>query len=338
MADEELERVVHTPDSIGARLRQAREAAGLSRTDIAARTKIAERHIAAIEDDRFGDLASSTYAVGFSRAYARSVGLDEHQVAHDVRSALDASQPAGRPAAPTFEPGDPARVPGSLVAWIAAGAAIVVIALIFMVWRSYYAPAASLPDLTSDAPPAATEIAGIAATASAAPPVQGPVVFTATQDRVWVKFTDANGQQLMQKEMALGESYTLPADAVGPRIRTIRPDALRITVGGTPVDPIGKPGQLIREMPVSAAALLARGQPTPAATASPATTTTTMTAVTPPPAPRETPTARATPAPEPRHEAHPAEPAEPTAISEPRLNPVGAEAPAANAETSTVSQ
>ena len=78
------------PLSVGARLCAAREAAGLSRADVAARTKIAERHLGAIEEDRFDDLASSTYAVGFARAYARTVGLDEAEIARLVRGRLEA--------------------------------------------------------------------------------------------------------------------------------------------------------------------------------------------------------------------------------------------------------
>ncbi len=52
-------------DPAGVRLRRAREAAGLSRADIAARTKIAERHLASIEEGNFAALASRAYAVGF---------------------------------------------------------------------------------------------------------------------------------------------------------------------------------------------------------------------------------------------------------------------------------
>src|SRR5579864_9237382 len=93
--------------TVGARLRHARETMGLTRADIAARTKIAERHLAAIEEERFTDLASSTYAVGFSRAYARTVGLDEREVAQAVRDKIDLDDGTGAPPKPTFEPGDP---------------------------------------------------------------------------------------------------------------------------------------------------------------------------------------------------------------------------------------
>ena len=53
---------------------------------------------------------------------------------------------------------------------------------------------------------------------------------TALEDGVWVKFYDGAGTQLMQKEMALGERYVVPAGANGPLLRTGRPDALLTVV------------------------------------------------------------------------------------------------------------
>lgn len=258
MSEQEQQQHDELPlERIGASLRRAREAAGLSRADIAARTKIAERHLAAIEADNFRDLASSTYAVGFSRAYARAVGLDEAEVARAVRADLGASDENDQRAKPnTFEPGDPARVPGLRVAWVAAVGAVVVIAAVFVFSRSYYSPAVSLPELTAPQAPASA-----AASAAPAAPPRSTVVFTALESGVWVKFYDAAGAQLMQKEMAKGESYVVPADASGPLIRTARPDALAITVGGRPVPPLAARQMTIADVPVSAAALLARPAP-----------------------------------------------------------------------------
>ena len=78
---------------------------------------------------------------------------------------------------------------------------------------------------------------------------------------------DAAGKQLMQKQMALGESFTLPADAQGPMLWTGRPDALAITVGGRQVPKLAEEERVMKDVPVTAAALLARGQPTPAPSA-----------------------------------------------------------------------
>lgn len=259
MAEQNFGEVELPLDTVGRRLQRAREAAGLSRGDIAARTRIAERHLAAIEENRFGDLVSSTYAVGFSRTYARAVGLDEIAVANQVRAELAGVAEEPRHSGATFEPGDPARVPPSRMAWLAGLVALGVIGAVFLLWRSYFDPAVALPDLTTEEAPAAPASAAASGLAPATVAPGGPVVFTAQAEGVWVKFYDAAGKQLMQKEMALGESYIVPADAQGPQIWTARPDALSITVAGRPVPPLSDQQMTMRNVPVTAAALLARG-------------------------------------------------------------------------------
>ena len=243
-------------DHVGSRLRRAREAAGMSRSDIAAITKIAERHLASIEADDFGALASRAYAVGFSRNYARAVGLDEQDIAQSVRDELDGLNAAANGQQPlTFEPGDPARVPTSRTAWVAALGALALVAVFGAVWRNYYAPAVSLPDLASGQPIAAAPAEPVPIIPAA---LQGPVVLTALDRAVWVKVYDDAGQQLMQKEMAQGETYTLPETASGPMIATARPDALQVSVGGRAVPKLSDGRTALKDVPISAAALLAR--------------------------------------------------------------------------------
>jgi transcriptional regulator with XRE-family HTH domain len=247
--------------SVGNRLRAAREAAGLSRADIAARTRITERHIAAIEADDFGALAGRTYAIGFSRNYAKAVGLDPAAVAEDVRqltSQADAASEAGM--LDDLEPGDPSRVPTRSMAWLAGVAAFVVVIAGYFAWHTFYVPELGLPSLVRDEPKAVVARAEAAPVASRA---DGPVVFTASEDGIWVKFYDAGGTQLMQKQMAKGETYTVPADANGPQLWTGRPEALAITIGGQPVPPLADRQMTVRDVPVSAAALLARAEPAP---------------------------------------------------------------------------
>ena len=259
------------PGSVGLRLRSAREVAGLSLADISARTRIPQRHLSALEDGRFADLASATYAIGFARAYARSVGLDEARIAAEVRAEIASEEP-DRPRPPTFEPGDPARVPGPRLAWLAALAAIVLAVAVFVFWRSYLSPSASLAELSpeqSATPGGTTPAAAPSGAPRTAAAAAGPVVFTALEPGIWVKFYDASGQQLMQKQMARGETYAVPPEAQGPQVWTGRPDALAITVGGRPVPPLADRQTIVKNVPVSAAALLARGSrppsPTPAA-------------------------------------------------------------------------
>jgi cytoskeleton protein RodZ len=62
--------------SAGARLRQGREAAGLSVDAVAQQLKLAPRQVTALEDDDFAALPGRTFVRGFVRNYARLLRLD----------------------------------------------------------------------------------------------------------------------------------------------------------------------------------------------------------------------------------------------------------------------
>jgi cytoskeleton protein RodZ len=246
-------------ESVGVRLMRAREAAGMSRGQLAALTRIPERHLAAIEAGDFAALPASTYAVGFSRTYAKALGLDDRAIGGEVRAELDAIAPEPqRRGVPTFEPGDPARVPGGRLTWLAALGVVAVIVAVLLLWRSLVAPGGTLGSIVPAETPAP------AATAAAALPTPaGPVVFTALEPGIWVKFYNGAGTQLMQKQLALGESWTVPADQPQVLIWTGRPEALAITIGGQSVPKLSDVQKTIKDVPVTAAALLARGAAAP---------------------------------------------------------------------------
>lgn len=257
----------------GDRLRLAREAAGMTIEQVAAETRIPQRHLELIEAGDFGALPARTYAIGFSRTYARMLGLDEKEILDDVRAQLGATDYSERQRVATFEPGDPARVPSRGLTVLSVLAVLLLLVGGFMFYTRVVAPGsgpASLlgPDDAPAASASATAAPRLAAKPAAAP-VSGPVVFTSEQDGMWIKFYDADGKQLMQKQMAKGESYTVPAGAKGPMAWTGRPDAFSITVGGRAVPKLSDEDKVMKDVPVSAVALLGRSaQPAaqPAAT------------------------------------------------------------------------
>jgi transcriptional regulator with XRE-family HTH domain len=252
---------------VGEQLRLAREQKGMTVAQVAAETRIPQRQIELIEAGKFDALPARTYAVGFSRSYARLVGLDEKRVVEEVRAELAKNDPADRHRAATFEPGDPARIPSRGLAVFSAFAAILLLVGAFVFYQTYFSPAAGPGPITAET--AAARPAPAARPAAQQPaPATGPVVFTALEDGVWVKFYDGQ-TQLMQKEMAKGESYTVPAEAKNPQVWTGRPYALAITVGGKPVPKLSDQDEILRDVPVTAEALLARNDSaaTPAAPA-----------------------------------------------------------------------
>lgn len=250
------------PPRVGDRLRAAREAANYDLNDIGTRTRIPMRHLEAIERSDFTSLPSPTYAIGFVKSYARVLDLDEEGFAREVRAELGRSEPVGRDVQFT-ELTDPARVPSRMLAFTAL--AIVALAVIgYFAWRNQYfgEGAFARTETPSAAPTAAAPTpdpaANVAAPVSApAPSPGGQVTLTATAG-VWLRITDANGGRLFEKEMAAGERYDVPKDAADPRILTGRPDALKVTIDGREVAPLGPPERTIANVPVNAAALAAR--------------------------------------------------------------------------------
>lgn len=260
--------------SVGPRLRSAREAAGLELEQVAAETRIPQRHLVSIEKGDFSALPSRTYAIGFSRTYARLLGLEEREVLDDVRAELSASQDQRPAQAAQFEPGDPARVPGRGLVWFALLAAVLLFGGIYAFYNSYFSPGMGPAPLQEPARQVAQagRARQQAPAALATRAARGPVVFTSTMDGTWVKFYDADGERLYEAQMNQGDTYTVPAEANGPQLWTGRPYALTITVGGREVPRLSEESEIVRDVPVSPEALLARGDdaaPAPAADEAP---------------------------------------------------------------------
>ena len=117
--DEEL--VEPEMPTVGERLRVAREEKGLSLEDIAAQTRIPQRHLESIEVAQWDKLPAPTYTTGFAKSYATAVGLDRTEIGEQLRAEMGGSR-SPNTAAEVFEPADPARtMPKSLVFATIAG-------------------------------------------------------------------------------------------------------------------------------------------------------------------------------------------------------------------------
>jgi cytoskeletal protein RodZ len=74
---------------LGSELREARERAGLSLSEIAARTKIPPRHLASIENNQFDKVPAGIFLRSFIRTYAREVHVDPEAAIAEYRSMTD---------------------------------------------------------------------------------------------------------------------------------------------------------------------------------------------------------------------------------------------------------
>lgn len=251
----------------GDRLRAARETRRMDLAHIAAETRIPLRHLEAIEAGAYDTLPSRTYAIGFSRTYARIVGLDEKSIADAVRADLAEGGLHPSVMAGGMEPGDANKLPSRALAWFGAFAALLLIVGVVAFASTYFGAGAPLPSLIAESDEAQAEGAAagetVAAASDEAAPAglsaDGQVVLTMTGDEAWVRFYEDGGERLFEGVMRDGDTYEVPLDADDPRINTGRPNLFEVTINGQAVPPLATEMVPVSDAPVSASALLARG-------------------------------------------------------------------------------
>lgn len=120
--------------ALGERFRAAREARGLSLSDVAEQIRIRSVYLGAIEDENWPAIGAPVYTRGFLRTYARFLGLDPEEVVEDFNrasgSAPAANAPLGGAAAQTLLAESRPRNLSPLI-WLASLVAIALIAFIF---------------------------------------------------------------------------------------------------------------------------------------------------------------------------------------------------------------
>ena len=230
----------------GQRLKEAREAAGLSIEDVAATTRIPTRHLASLEVSDWDQLPAATYSIGFAKNYATAVGLDKAEIAEQLRAEMGGARPVA-PHMEVYETADPARTMPKGLVFGALG--LVVMAALLFTWLNNRSMESdpTAPAIENEAAPFDNLIA-------AAPASTGTVVLTANEP-VWIEVRDGSAI-LQQGELAAGQSYEVPANAVAPKLTTGKPEALRVAIGTADAPAVGPTGERVSGVSLLAADLM----------------------------------------------------------------------------------
>ena len=266
--------------SLGERLRQAREAKGMTLADISAKTRVPQRQLAALEADAHEAMPGVIFAIGFAKSFAREVGLDPDEISAQFKA--ETTRASFAPTTGTaFEALEPEKLPSRGLAWAGAAAAALLIG--GLIW--YYNAKDAAPDAEvaavetpapdgiadnaapADVPPAPTTTQA-AATPAAPPapgalpapniPVGGTAVTLSARQDVWIQISDrATGSKVMSRVLRQGETYSVP-EGGDYTLWTGRAGALDVRVGGRPVPPLGGEVETIRDVSLLPGSLLGR--------------------------------------------------------------------------------
>lgn len=240
------------PLGIGERLRNAREARGLTLAAAETLVRIRAVYLQALEEERFDQLPAPVYARGYLRTYALALGLDP-DVLMDAYPIRFDTRP--QPLVPTFPGQIPIRpaVPPSRMRRIAiyVGGSVLLIVLVlgligYQQLRQFVQPVPraaptldaapqpsgplALPEPTPTPPPAAKQPTG------APPPtaVAGVELVVKATGASWLRVV-VDGEEVFQGLVNAGDVKTWQAR-----------DRLTVHVGNTPAVSVRVNGQLIQ--------------------------------------------------------------------------------------------
>lgn len=238
---------------IGAELRAAREAKGLSLATLAQRTRVQKRILEAIESNDLSAIPPKPFGRGFVRSYAQEVDLDPSNTVHHYFAQFPASVPPvaheaenTRVAAPSFE--WPSH-------WAGFGTALAIILLLVAaaVLREPSGESRSEQGAVGTSGEAPKPVATASVAASAPAPALAPVpaarssaapvrlAFTVTRP-CWVT-AHVDGQRVIYKIVAPGESPSLDAQRE-IEVRFGDAGAVQATINGRQSGPLGADGAI----------------------------------------------------------------------------------------------
>jgi cytoskeleton protein RodZ len=250
-------------DSLGARLRAAREARNLSLREVSDSTRITRRHLEAIEADDYKQLPGGIFNRSFVKAFARAVGYDEDEavslyqrVARESGESFD-EVPTTRQASRIYTDDIPSRSP--ILTALLSLAILAIISLAAYAGLHYYrrtekgAPTNTPTAQTNAANsrPAPVTNANQATTAAATPAPAGlKVSVRAKGEDVWLR-SSADGQPSSDGILKAEQTKEIEAaQTLKLEYARVKASALEVTINGRPavVPAEAKPGKSLVEL------------------------------------------------------------------------------------------
>jgi cytoskeleton protein RodZ len=243
-------------ETVGAALRAAREAAGLTVEQVSATTRIRAALVRDLEADRLDSSGGAVYARGHVRALARATGVDPGPLVERLdRSVGEAPPPVASPVSVDVprrvtaigpvpvETALERRRPRWVAAGVVAAAVLAVLFVVGSVLDDRGGPRGSVQLLTAPAP----DSPGPAAPPAPPPPPPAPagaeLVLSISGGASWISVSSPS-QLLFEGEVADGWSQTF-RDGGPLRLRVGNAAAVQVGCAGAPPALAGGRGQVM---------------------------------------------------------------------------------------------
>jgi cytoskeleton protein RodZ len=230
---------------LGERFRAAREARGLSLSEVSEQIRIRSVYLAAIEEERWSAIGAPVYVRGFLRTYARFLSLDPETVVGEFNAETqpppsETASVAEAEAPEPLRPGAPRT--GPVLVWAAAIVAVLLVAFVvyneLTLRRGQPAAVALATASPSPVPPAASPLAGPTAGAISAGANTLALVFS---QPTWLRVT-VDGSVSMEGTFPAGTTKTFHGRKA--LVRLGNAGGVEIYVDGKSVGRLGKSGDV----------------------------------------------------------------------------------------------
>ena len=240
--------------TVGEVLHRARLQYRLTLEQAEAGTRIKAIYLDALEKGDYDRLPGKVYVVGFVKSYSDYLGLDADEMVKLLKKQANIATPKPAQIFPVAT--EDQKVPSKKIVLISTG----ILVFILILWNI------SHPTGSSDSIPAVPKELAQQMTVPENPPEAAeaavtateekshPVVMKATQD-VWLEIRDAKGAPVFSRVLKAGEEYWVPADQQGLVMTTGNSGGLQMIIEGTAMKPMGRIGEVKRNIALNPAAL-----------------------------------------------------------------------------------
>ena len=246
------QRRVHMP-ALGDEFRSAREARGLTLSDVAEQIHIRSVYLHAIENEEWGSIGAPVYVRGFIRTYARFLGLDAEGAVSRFNQAVPPEKPPYAVAPVSIE--DRERSGPSV--WAIGGVlvALVLVGFVAYGWWSYAQgtarrPLASVTTSAGGVQPGAPGRGSQSRVPVPAAPIAAPspaphhqLAIRLTQ-RSWLRIV-VDGKNQIEGIFPAGTTRTFTGTVADVRVGNA--GGVTVSVNGSPAVTLGKAGDVVEE-------------------------------------------------------------------------------------------